>query len=173
MNTLAARVIAQCVDLGLSLAVAESLTGGLVASTLVGVPGASQAFRGGVVAYDTHLKASLLGVDAGLLDREGPVHRHVAEQMAEGVRHACAVEGVPADIGLATTGVAGPDPDEQTGQPAGTVWIAWSIAGSVEAERLELSGSRREIRETTVTVLLERILLNLSQLDSYSGFSRE
>lgn len=173
MNTLAERLIARCAEKGLSLAVAESLTGGLVAATLVSVAGASQVFRGGIIAYDTGLKASLLGVDTELLEREGPVHREVAEQMAQGVRRACAINGSIAHIGLATTGVAGPDPDERTGQPAGTVWIAWSVNDVTRAEPLTLTGSRQEIRDSTVTMLLERILLNLSQLDSYSGFSRE
>ena len=77
------------------------------------VPGASLVFNGGVVSYHTQLKHSLLGVDAELLAENGPVDPHVAQQMAEGARHTCAIDGRPADIGLATTGVAGPDPDPQ------------------------------------------------------------
>jgi len=120
---------AQLVDLlgqqGRTLAVAESLTGGLVAATVVGVPGASKVFRGGVVAYATEVKASVLGVDAGLLERVGAVDPDVADEMAYGVARL-----LGADYGLATTGVAGPDP--QDGQPVGTVWI--SVVGPEGAQ---------------------------------------
>ncbi len=93
---------------GVTFGVAESLTGGEIASAIVSVPGASDVFRGGIVAYATPLKRSLLGVDGTLLDVEGPVHPEVARQMAEGARIACAVDGHPADFAIATTGVAGP-----------------------------------------------------------------
>ena len=103
--------------LGWTVALAESLTGGLLASTLIEVPGASKTVRGGVVAYATDLKQSVLGVDGALLAAHGPVHPDVARQMAEGVRGR-----LDADVGISTTGVAGPDP--QGGQPVGTVHIA-------------------------------------------------
>lgn len=102
---------------GRTIAVAESLTGGLVASTIVAVPGASAVLRGGVVAYATDVKASVLGVDAGLLGRVGAVDSDVADEMAAGVARL-----LGADYGLATTGVAGPDP--QDGQPVGTLFVA-------------------------------------------------
>ncbi|MDI1457603.1 CinA family protein, partial [Streptomyces sp. ATE26] len=102
---------------GESLAVAESLTGGLVAAEITGVPGASKVFRGSVTAYATELKRELLGVDATLLAERGAVDPQVAGQMAAGVRKA-----LGADWGLATTGVAGPDP--QDGQSVGTVFVA-------------------------------------------------
>lgn len=172
-SALAGRVIEACVARALTVGVAESLTGGLLAASLVSVPGASRVFRGGVIAYDTALKSSLLGVEGPLLEREGPVHAEVARQMAAGARHACRVDGRLADIGLATTGVAGPDPDPQTGQPAGTVWIAWNILGVPHVERCEMTGDRQRIRTKTVQVLLEHLLLNLSHLDSHSGSSRE
>ncbi|CAM5438970.1 CinA family protein OS=Streptomyces alboniger OX=132473 GN=CP975_26545 PE=4 SV=1 [Streptomyces alboniger] len=105
---------------GETLAVAESLTGGLVAAELTGVPGASKVFRGSVTAYATDLKRDVLGVDGALLDERGAVDAEVARQMARGVR---AVLG--ADWGIATTGVAGPDP--QDGQAVGTVFVA--VAG--------------------------------------------
>ena len=91
---------------GLTLAVAESLTGGGVVSALVGVPGASAVVVGGVVAYATRIKSQLLGVDRGRLERTGPVDGEVAEQMARGVARL-----MGADLGLATTGVAGPGGD--------------------------------------------------------------
>lgn len=102
---------------GRTIAVAESLTGGLVAATIVGVPGASAVFRGGVVAYATDVKASVLGVDPGLLGRVGAVDPDVADEMAYGVARL-----LGADYGLATTGVAGPD--LQDGQPVGTVFVS-------------------------------------------------
>jgi nicotinamide-nucleotide amidase len=103
-----------------TLAVAESLTGGLLAATLVDVPGVSATFRGGLVVYATDLKAGLAGVPADLLAARGPVDPDVAAAMAAGALAACR-----SDWGLATTGVAGPDP--QDGVPVGTVFLA--VAG--------------------------------------------
>lgn len=159
VQQLAAAAIARATELGVRLAVAESLTGGLVAATLVSVPGASATLSGGIVAYDTALKASLLGVDAELLAEHGPVHPEVAIQMAAGVRSACAVAGVPAHVGIATTGVAGPAADPQTGQPAGTVWIGVSSAAGERSVLVEgAAGSRNEIRERAVAAALKELL---------------
>ena len=113
----AAQAVRLLTQQGRTVAVAESLTGGLVVAALVGVPGASKVVRGGVVAYMTDLKASLLGVDEALLARVGPVDPDVAAAMARGV----AVR-LGADYGVATTGVAGPDP--QDGHPVGEVHVA-------------------------------------------------
>lgn len=159
-ETLAQRVVRRASLRGLRMATAESLTGGLLAATLVDVPGASRVFSGGVIAYDTVLKHTLLRVDRELLREHGPVHREVALQMAAGVRLACAVPGVPggmsipADIGVATTGVAGPDPDPVTGQVAGTVWVAVSSAAGDSAELLQLEGDRATVRNGTVAAAL-------------------
>lgn len=135
---------------GETLAAAESLTGGLLLATLVGVPGASAVVRGGVVAYATELKSSVLGVDSELLAAQGAVHPQVAEQMARGV---CRL--TRADWGLATTGVAGPDP--QDGQPVGTVFVA-AVRGDgavVEVSRLALAGDRQRIRAGSVAAAIE------------------
>lgn len=140
----AGRLIALLRERGLTIAVAESLTGGLVVAELVGVPGASAVVRGGVVAYATELKARLLGVDAQLLAASGPVHPEVAAQMALGVR-----ERLGADVGVSTTGVAGPDP--QDGHPVGEVWIAVAVGDAVTTRRLELGGDRAAIRRATVS----------------------
>ena len=107
MTADAAGVLAELDAAGATVAVAESLTGGLLAAALVAVPGASRCFRGSVTAYATDLKASVLGVDAGLLAARGAVDAEVAGQMAEGVRRL-----MGADYGVATTGVAGPDPQD-------------------------------------------------------------
>jgi nicotinamide-nucleotide amidase len=159
----AAEVIGLLTERGQHIAVAESLTGGLLAAALTGIPGASAAFRGAVVAYATELKATILGVPAGLLERHGAVHPDVAAEMAAGVRRQ-----LGAAVGAATTGVAGPDPAD--GQPVGTVYIAVSIgpaaAGPGSTVRsLALRGSRDQIRRETVTQCL-RLLLTALREDS-------
>ncbi|AWT45866.1 MULTISPECIES: CinA family protein [Streptomyces] len=148
---------------GETVAVAESLTGGLVAAEITSVPGASQAFRGSVTAYATALKHELLGVDAGLLATRGAVDAQVAAQMAAGVRKA-----LGADWGIATTGVAGPEP--QDGQPVGTVFVAVDgpfgpdsgSAGGGKVEPLRLNGDRAEIRMESVRSVLALLLKQLA-----------
>lgn len=138
------RLIDRLKELGWTVAIAESLTGGLVTASLVAVAGASQVVRGGVVAYATDVKATLLGVDPTLLEAHGPVHPRVARQMADGARRALGRDGVTADVGIATTGIAGPlSPD---GQPVGTVFLAVSTPLGSRVESLELSGDRDSIR---------------------------
>ncbi len=151
----AADLVAALTAYGLTVATAESLTGGLVAAALTDVPGASAAFVGSVVSYATRLKAEVLGVDAALLAARGAVDPDVAGQMALGV---CRVLG--SDVGIATTGVAGPDP--QDGQPVGTVYVAVAGPGrdeSVEVEvvvrTLRLRGDRSAIRAATVAAALD------------------
>jgi nicotinamide-nucleotide amidase len=135
---------------GLTIAVAESLTGGLLIAELVSVPGASAVVRGGVVPYATDLKASLLGVDRALLDAEGAIHPDVAKQMAMGVR-----ARLGADVGLATTGVAGPD--GQDGHAPGEVWIGVALGDEATAVGLALGGDRAAIRRETVSESLSRL----------------
>jgi len=143
----AASLVAALTDRRLTLAVAESLTGGLVSATLVGVPGASAVLRGAVVAYATPLKADLLGVDHDLLDTRGAVDPEVVRQMADGVR-----VRLGADVGLATTGVAGPT--DQDGHPPGTVHVAVSSADGVTVRSLVLDGDRAQVRAATVDAVL-------------------
>ncbi|MGN2367538.1 CinA family protein [Actinotignum sp. UMB0459] len=134
---------------GLSLACAESLTGGLLTAQFVTIPGVSAVLRGGVVSYATDLKASILGVSRERLRSHGPVDRDVALQMAQGV---CDVAG--ADIGMATTGVAGPGPHD--GHPAGTVWIAVSTRnGAHMARELHIAGGRSDVRSGAVRGAVE------------------
>ncbi|MFC7218649.1 CinA family protein [Streptomyces polyrhachis] len=136
---------------GWSLAVAESLTGGLLAGALTSVPGASRTFRGSITAYATDLKRDLLGVPGELLADRGAVDGEVARQMAAGVRWR-----LGADWGLSTTGVAGPEP--QDGQPVGTVFLAAAgPGGQNEQVRLGLEGDREEIRAAAVLAALELI----------------
>lgn len=139
----ASRAIAQLRAAGLSVAAAESLTGGLVTAALTGVPGASSVVRGGVVSYATDTKSSVLGVDDFLLRAGGPVQADVARQMAHGVRRV-----LGADLGIATTGVAGPDP--QGSAPVGRVFLAVAWESGDDVRILSLRGSRDEIRAATV-----------------------
>ena len=148
MDGEAAELLAALSARGWSIAVAESLTGGLVVASLVSVPGASAWVRGGVVAYATELKQSLLGVDAALLAAHGPVHPEVVRQMATGVRRAAAINGHEAHVGLATTGIAGPDSPD--GQPVGTVHVGIAWPGDDLVVSLQLHGDRAQIRSASV-----------------------
>ncbi|MFF9869016.1 CinA family protein [Streptomyces sp. NPDC013953] len=143
-----------------TVAVAESLTGGLVAAELTSVPGASRSFRGSVTAYATELKRDLLGVDGALLEDRGAVDPDVALQMAAGVR-----SRLRAGWGVATTGVAGPEP--QDGQPVGTVFVAvcgpsGGPLGDGKVVALRLNGDRAEIRRESVRSVLELLADELS-----------
>lgn len=159
--TQAAATLLQAIGVrGWTVATAESLTGGRVVSALVDVPGASAHVRGGIVAYATDVKASVLGVDAALLSASGPVDPRVAVQMAEGVRRA-----LRADVGLSTTGVAGPDP--QGGAPVGTVHVAVATPAGVEVSSLLLAGSREDIRAETVRRVLALALACVTIGDSH------
>ncbi|HEY8655057.1 MAG TPA: CinA family protein [Dermatophilaceae bacterium] len=145
--TLAADLVARLTAAGQTVAVAESLTGGLVCAALTEVAGASVVVRGAVVAYASDLKAQVLGVDEALLAQAGAVDPGVAEQMAAGVR---SLTG--ATYGLATTGVAGPDPVD--GKPVGTVYVALVGPMSSRVSALALSGDRAGIRAQTVRAAL-------------------
>ena len=137
---------------GLRLGLAESVTGGLVAARLTAVPGASEVFRGSVVSYASEVKYDLLGVP------EGPVvTAEAAAEMAVGARRA-----LGADIGLALTGVAGPD--EQEGQPVGTLHVGIASDDGVATTSLRLPGTRDQMRQFSVISsldLLRRQLLGL------------
>ncbi|MGI5480273.1 CinA family protein [Streptomyces lavendofoliae] len=158
--TAAARALALLAESDQTVAVAESLTGGLVAAELTSVPGASKSFRGSVTAYATALKRDLLGVDGALLERRGAVDPDVALQMAAGVR-----DRLAAGWGIATTGVAGPEP--QDGQPVGTVYVAvcgpaGGALGAGKVTALRLNGDRAEIRRESVRSVLELLVGELS-----------
>jgi nicotinamide-nucleotide amidase len=146
--------VARLTAAGKTVAVAESLTGGLVAAALTDIPGASVVVRGGVLAYATDVKAHVLGVSEVLLAQVGAVDADVAEQMASGVRSL-----MGATYGLATTGVAGPD--RVDGKPVGTVYVAVVGPNSSRVKALSLSGDRGDIRADSVlaalTLLAEEI----------------
>jgi len=153
---LARQILARLEAGGHTVAVAESLTGGLVAAALTDIPGASTSFRGGVVTYATELKASLLGVDRGMLARHGAVYAPVAAAMAAGVRIR-----LGATYGVATTGVAGPEPAD--GQPVGTAHIAVSAADDTVVRTIVLTGDRHVIRRLTVEHALGLLLGRLRE----------
>jgi nicotinamide-nucleotide amidase len=136
---------------GLSLGVAESLTGGLMGARFTSVPGASDVFRGGIVSYASDVKFSLLGVPQGPV-----VSANAAKAMAEGARRA-----LRADVALATTGVAGPA--EQEGQPVGTVFLGLAMDGVSEAQRVQLPGDRQRIRQYAVISAVNLLRRGLMQ----------
>ncbi len=142
-DNMEAVVVRALIERGLTVSVAESLTGGYVAGRIASVPGASATFTGGVVAYDPRIKFQLLGVP------EGPVvTEEAAVAMAEGVRRAMGT-----DIGLATTGVAGPD--ESEGKPVGTVCLAVASDEGAVATTVRLPGDRERIRQFSAITLLD------------------
>lgn len=152
-NSMEVTVGSLLIDRNLTLAVAESVTGGLVASRLVGVPGASKWFRGGVVSYASEVKFDLLNVPVGPV-----VSAVAAEAMARGV-----AARLGSDVGLSITGVAGPD--EQDGQPVGTVFFGLFLNGETSSVQSKLPGDRERIRQfSTISALdmLRRHLLGIA-----------
>lgn len=141
----------------LQLAVAESCTGGLIAQRITNVPGSSRYFLGGVVSYSNRLKTTYLGVDQQLLDRHGAVSREVAEAMASGV-----LIQSGADIGLAVTGIAGPEGGTQE-KPVGTVYIGIATPGGNWVSKFQFDGDRQMIREMTAQTALDLVRKYLLQ----------
>jgi nicotinamide-nucleotide amidase len=156
----AAAVVHRLVDRGETLAAAESLTGGLVAATIVEIPGVSTVFRGGLVVYATDLKHALAGVPEALLAERGPVDADVAVALATGVR-----ERLGADWGLATTGVAGPEP--QDGKQVGLVYVAVAGPSGPSVRELKLDGNRAVIRTESVTGVLRLLSESLQEASTH------
>jgi nicotinamide-nucleotide amidase len=144
-----AAVLALLRDKGLTLAVAESVTGGLVTGRLTDIPGASEVLKGGVIAYDSEVKFAHLGVPRGAV-----ISAECAQAMAIGVR-----DKLGADVGIATTGVAGPS--EQEGQPVGLVYVAIALPDHNEAQAVRLPGDRHRIRQYGVISVLNLLRLRL------------
>lgn len=148
-TTLGGAILDGLVARGLTVGVAESLTGGALADAFVQVAGASRAFLGGVVAYDNTVKVSLLGVGAKTLAQFGAVSEEVATEMARGAR-----ERLGTSLALATTGIAGPDGGSAE-KPVGLVWFALADeSGAVETHRAALPGNRSDIRDRATTSAL-------------------
>lgn len=143
----------------MTIAVAESLTGGLVTAELTRPAGASAVVLGAIVAYATEIKHSLLGVGTGLLAVHGPVHQDVAMHLAASVRSRLSVGGVPASVGVSTTGVAGPD--TQGGREPGTVFIGISTDAGSRFIPLQLTGDRETIRQRVVSEVITALRVEL------------
>ncbi|HVQ91279.1 MAG TPA: CinA family protein [Mycobacteriales bacterium] len=150
---------------GETVAVAESLTGGLLAAALTDTPGASATFRGGLVVYATDLKAKLAGVPAPLLQAQGAVSPDVAAALAGGVR-----DRLGATYGLGLTGVAGPD--AQDGVPVGTVYLGLAAPQGGQVHKLELAGDRAAVRAAAVAAALALLATGIAATE-VSGAGRE
>lgn len=145
-----------------TLATVESLTGGLLAASIVEIAGVSEIYRGGLVVYATELKGTLAGVPADLLHERGPVDPDVAAALAEGGRQRCG-----ADWGVATTGVAGPEP--QDGKPVGLVYVAVAGPNGGEVRQLDLGGGRDHVRAAAVVEALRLLAERIYAADATEG----
>jgi len=154
VNDLAYEIIQKLGQRHLTISVAESLTGGLVAASLTQIPGASAVFKGGIIAYGDEIKQQVLKVDPALITKFTSISEPVAQSMATNVR-----EIMNTDIGIATTGVAGPDKSD--GFAPGIVFVAISIGDHKICQKLELVGDRTQIRDQSVNEIFK---LTLSQL---------
>ncbi|MES2523279.1 MAG: competence/damage-inducible protein A [Gemmatimonadota bacterium] len=150
-DDLATLVLTACAERQMTLAVAESCTGGMLGGRLTGVPGASRVFEGGVIAYANAVKTRELGVSERDIDEHGAVSEPVARAMASGVR-----KKFGARIGLSITGIAGPDGGSEE-KPVGTVWVGLDLDGQVHAVKAVLPGNREEIRYRGTQMALDRV----------------
>lgn len=155
LHHLAAQAVENALSAGRTVGTAESLTAGMLAAVLADTPGASGMLQGGVVAYQNRVKETLLGVPGALLASAGSVDQDVAAAMAAGAR-----KSLDADIGISTTGVAGPD--EHDGKPVGRVYIGVATASGAIAFEYSFSGSRADIRGQACAAALERLLESLA-----------
>lgn len=146
---------------GLSLGLAESCTGGMIAGRITCIPGSSAYFTGGVVAYDNRVKEGVLGVPGGDLEAHGAVSPQVARSMASGVKRL-----LKTDLGLSVTGIAGPG-GGTSAKPVGLVYIALDGPGKVICREFHFGGGRGEIRSAAAGAALD--MLRLFLLDRQSG----
>lgn len=157
---LATQIVAILTEHRQTIALAESLTGGLLCAELVAVPGASAVLNGAVVAYNTAIKHQVLDVDASLIAIYGTVHPDVAAHMATGVRDVLGVGEQQATYGVATTGVAGPESHE--GKAPGTVFIGFAATNFVETRDFQFQGDRAAVRKQAVHAALECLYEHLT-----------
>ncbi|MEO5964421.1 MAG: CinA family protein [Candidatus Limnocylindrales bacterium] len=153
---LAERLQARCIALGLTVATAESCTGGLVAHLLTEVPGSSAYVRGGIVAYADEVKRAQLGVPADVLAAHGAVSAQVAVAMAEGVR-----DRLETDLGVSVTGVAGPDGGSES-KPVGLVYVAVAGLGAPLVRRFLWSGDRSANKRDSAAAAIELLLARVA-----------
>ncbi len=155
---LAREVIDAAEGAHVTLSTAESLTGGMISTALTSVPGSSAVFLGGVVSYALSVKETVLGVDGERLREQGAVDGIVARQMAAG-----AAQRTGADVAVAVTGIAGPG-GAKPGKPVGTVYIGTFCCGAASSYRIELSGTREDVREQTTIEALQALLRSMQDL---------
>lgn len=148
-------VLAELRARGLTLATAESCTGGLLGGRITAIPGSSDVYHGGIVSYADEAKVALLGVDPSTLAAHGAVSEAVVREMAAG-----ALQRLDADAAMAVTGIAGPDGGTED-KPVGTVWLGWALPGRQEAARIGLAGDRGQVRERAVQAALWGLLQRL------------
>jgi len=144
---------------GLTLAVAESCTGGLIADRITNVSGSSRYFERGVIAYSNKSKTGLLGVPPVLIEQHGSVSKEVAEAMAEGIRRTAGT-----DIGLSTTGIAGPT-GGTTEKPVGLVWIGYSDTGATLAIKFNFGDHRLRVKERASQAALELVRRRVMRIE--------
>jgi len=140
------------------LGTAESCTGGLIAHSLTDVPGSSDWFKGGIVAYANSVKESLLKVPGAVLAEHGAVSEETVLAMARGVCKALGTEA-----GLSVSGIAGPS-GGSADKPVGTVWVAWAVSGQVDAKLFQFSGTRTEIKAQSALAALEGLAERLESI---------
>jgi len=158
LAALAERLRAVCIDRGLSLAVAESCTGGLVADAITDIPGSSAYFAGGVVSYSNDAKERLLDVPSDVLAAHGAVSAQVARAMAEGVRARFGT-----DVGAAVTGIAGPDGGTAS-KPVGLTYVAVADRDGADVRRHAWSGDRLANKAASAAATLELVLERIGEL---------
>lgn len=168
-DDLAALMLAECAARYLTIAVAESCTGGMLGQRLTAIPGSSRSVQGGVIAYANDVKIRELGVPAEAIDTHGAVSREVALAMATGVR-----QRFGTGVGIGITGIAGPDGGTPE-KPVGTVWVAIDLEGEVRAVRALLPGNRAEIRYRAAQLALDRLRLMLTRTveDGENGWTAQ
>lgn len=145
-------LLSALISKGLTLATAESCTGGNIAHQVTLIPGSSAAFMGGAITYSNEAKQRVLGVDPTTLEEFGAVSEQVVVQMANGAAHL-----FNSDCAVATSGIAGPG-GGTPGKPVGTVWMAITTPNGTVANCLHLSGSREEIINQTTEIALRKLL---------------
>lgn len=160
MTALAERLLEAAKARGLTVATAESCTGGMIAAAITDIAGSSSVFGTGIVAYANTAKARLLGVDVGLIARDGAVSGSVAAAMAEG-----ALRLADADRAVAVTGIAGPEGGSAE-KPVGTVWVGLARPdGATVTERHVFPGDRASVRRATVEAALSMLLASIETED--------
>jgi PncC family amidohydrolase len=137
-------LLKQCQDRELTLATAESCTGGMIATLLTEIPGCSSSFERGYITYSNESKTQMLGVDAGLIEKHGAVSAEVAEAMVKG-----AIKYSGVDLAVSVTGIAGPDGGSEA-KPVGLVYIGVASGNKIEVKEFRFSGNRNAIRTQSV-----------------------